>query len=156
MRIPGGVIRLSMTFLVLASISAACANPQDTAVQTPASPAPTRPRIGLALSGGGALGLVEIGVIKWMEEKQIPVDRIAGTSMGAIIGSMYASGMSPQEIEAFARKINWDQAFLPEPPYDEISYRRKQDRRDFTVAAPLGLKKGLRGPNGLNSGQAAG
>lgn len=115
-----------------------------------------RPRIGLALSGGGALGLVEIGVIKWMEENQIPVDRIAGTSMGAIIGSMYASGMSPAEIQAFAEKINWEEAFLPQPAYTQISYRRKQDRQNFMVGAPLGLKHGVRGPNGLNSGQTAG
>jgi NTE family protein len=91
-----------------------------------------------------------------MEENHIPVDRIAGTSMGSIIGSMYASGMSPKEIQEFAEKIDWDAAFLPEPGYTELSYRRKQDRRDFLVAAPLGLKHGLRGPNGLNSGQAAG
>jgi len=115
-----------------------------------------RPVIGLALSGGGALGLTEIGVIRWIEENHIPVDRIAGTSMGSIIGSMYATGMSPEEIQKFAEKVNWDQAFLPEPGYTDISYRRKQDRRDFLVAAPLGLKHGLRGPNGLNSGQAAG
>lgn len=115
-----------------------------------------RPLVGLALSGGGALGLAEIGVIKWMEENHIPVDRIAGTSMGSIIGSMYASGMSPAEIQTFAEKINWDEAFLPEPEYAELSYRRKQDRRDFQVAAALGLKRGLKGPNGLNSGQAAG
>ena len=116
----------------------------------------TRPRIGLALSGGAALGLSEIGVIRWMEENHIPVDRIAGTSMGSIIGSMYASGMSPDEIQRFAEKIDWDQAFLPEPRYAELSFRRKQDRRDFQVAALLGLKNGLKGPNGLNSGHAAG
>src|SRR5215471_8917017 len=115
-----------------------------------------RPVIGLALSGGGALGLTEIGVIRWIEENHIPVDRIAGTSMGSIIGSMYATGMSPEEIQKFAEKVNWDQAFLPEPGYTDLSFRRKQDRRDFLVAAPLGLKHGLRGPNGLNSGQAAG
>ena len=61
-----------------------------------------RPRIGLALSGGGALGLTEIGVIQWMDENHIPVDRIAGTSMGAIIGAMYATGMSSQEMKRFA------------------------------------------------------
>src|ERR1700693_502443 len=68
----------------------------------PAVPAP-RARIGLALSGGGALGLAEIGVIQWMEENHIPVDRIAGTSMGGIIGAMYATGMSPAEIQKFAQ-----------------------------------------------------
>lgn len=129
---------------------------QDTAAGSPPAPSTERPRIGLALSGGGALGLTEIGVIKWMEENHIPVDRIAGTSMGSIIGSMYATGMTPAEIQKFAKKIDWDQAFLPEPGYMELSYRRKQDRRDFLVAAPLGLKHGLKGPNGLNSGQAAG
>lgn len=135
--------------------------PPDVCAQDPATPASSvanaqRPRIGLALSGGGALGLTEIGVIKWMEENHIPVDRIAGTSMGSIIGAMYATGMSAAEIQKFAEKIDWDNAFLPEPGYTELSYRRKQDRRDFLVTAALGLKHGLKGPNGLNSGQAAG
>lgn len=123
-----------------------------------ASPTPPvhRPRIGLALSGGGALGLAEIGVIQWMEENHIPVDRIAGTSMGSIIGAMYATGMSPAEIQKFAEKVNWDEAFLPEPVYTQLSYRRKQDRRDFLVTTALGLKRGLSGPNGFNSGQGVG
>ncbi len=124
---------------------------------TTAAPVPARrPVIGLALSGGGALGLAEIGVIQWMEEHHIPVDRIAGTSMGAIIASMYASGMSPTEIQDFALKIDWDQAFLPEPTYAQLSYRRKQDRRDFLIQAPLGLKHGLNGPNGFNPGHGVG
>ena len=115
-----------------------------------------RPRIGLALSGGGAYGLAEIGVIRWMEENHIPVDRIAGTSMGSIIGAMYATGMSPDEIQTFAQKIDWEQAFLPGPVYTQLSYRRKQDRRDFLISTPLGLKHGLRGPNGYSSGQGVG
>ena len=128
--------------------------------QSPAQPSapvpPARPRIGLALSGGGALGLAEIGVIQWMEENHIPVDRVAGTSMGSIIGAMYATGMSPAEIQDFAEKIDWDEAFLPEPRYAQLSYRRKQDRRDFLINAPLGLKHGLNGPNGFNSGHGVG
>ncbi len=126
---------------------------------SPAAPSPApahRPRIGLALSGGGALGLAEIGVIQWMEENHIPVDRIAGTSMGSIIGAMYATGMSPAEIQKFAEEINWDEALLPEPTYTQLSYRRKQDRRNFLINAPLGLKHGLNGPNGFNSGQGVG
>src|SRR5438270_4778191 len=87
-----------------------------------------RPRIGLALSGGGALGLAEIGVIQWMEENHIPVDRIAGTSMGAIVGAMYATGMSGPEMVDFAEKVNWDQVLAPAPAYSQLSYRRKQDR----------------------------
>jgi len=115
-----------------------------------------RLRIGLALSGGGALGLAEIGVIQWMEDNHIPVDRIAGTSMGSIIGAMYATGMSPAEIQAFAEKIDWDEAFRSEPTYSQLSYRRKQDRRDYLINAALGLKRGLSGPNGFNSGQGIG
>ena len=145
-----------VTILLLGFVSPGLVHGQDTAAGAPPPSSTERPRIGLALSGGGALGLTEIGVIKWMEENHIPVDRIAGTSMGSIIGSMYAIGMTPEEIQKFAEKIDWDQAFLPEPGYAEISYRRKQDRRDFLVAAPFGLKHGLKGPNGLNSGQAAG
>ena len=129
---------------------------QDNSPTAPLAVPAHRPRIGLALSGGGALGLAEIGVIQWLEENHIPVDRIAGTSMGGIIGAMYATGMTPAEIQRFAEKINWDEAFLPEPVYTQISYRRKQDRRDFLIKAPLGLKHGLRGPNGFNSGQGVG
>ena len=129
---------------------------QDTpSIAQPPVPA-HRPRIGLALSGGGAMGLAEIGVIQWMEENHIPVDRIAGTSMGSIIGAMYATGMSPAEIQKFAESIDWDQTLLPEPVYTQLSYRRKQDRRDFLINAPLGLKHGLNGPNGFNPGNGVG
>src|SRR5580700_4900387 len=125
--------------------------PQDRQIGLPA-PA-HRPRIGLALSGGGALGLAQIGVIQWLEENHIPVDRVAGTSMGAIIASMYATGMSPAEIQKFAEAIDWDAVMLPGPMYRQIAYRRKQDRRDYQIEAALGLKHGLSGPNGFNSGQ---
>jgi NTE family protein len=146
-------IPIALTFL-LTTILPLGAQETSPIVQ-PATP-PNRPRIGLALSGGGALGLAEIGVLQWMEENHIPVDRIAGTSMGSIIGAMYATGMSPAEIQTFAEKINWEEAFHREPAYLQASYRRKQDRHDFLIKAPLGLKHGLRGPNGFNSGQGVG
>jgi NTE family protein len=147
--------------LILGSILGTTAAPvfshaQETASAAPALAPVHRPRIGLALSGGGALGLAEIGVIQWIEDNHIPVDRIAGTSMGGIVAAMYATGMSPAEIREFALKVDWDEAFLPEPVYSELSYRRKQDRRDFLIEAPLGLKHGLSGPNGFNSGQGVG
>jgi NTE family protein len=133
-----------------------CASAQDSPADVQTNGIVKRPRIGLALSGGGALGLAEIGVIQWMEENHIPVDRIAGTSMGAIIGAMYATGMSAPEMVDFAEKVNWDQALAPAPAYSQLSYRRKQDRRDFLINAPLGLKHGLAGPNGYNPGQGVG
>jgi len=148
---------LSIALILLCCIAMPGLSPAQNASSAaqPAAPA-TRARIGLALSGGGALGLAEIGVIQWMEENHIPIDRIAGTSMGGIIGAMYATGMSPAEIQKFAEAIDWDEAFLPEPVYSQLSLRRKQDRRDFLIDAPLGLKYGLRGPNGYNSGQVIG
>ena len=129
---------------------------QDTSSITQPPVPPQRPRIGLALSGGGAMGLSEIGVIRWLEENHIPVDRVAGTSMGSIIGAMYATGMSPAEIQQFAEKIDWDEAFLPETVYSQLSFRRKQDRRNYLINAPLGLKHGLSAPNGFNAGQGVG
>src|SRR3954463_4513962 len=143
---------VSASILIVLSIAAAA---QDSA-SSPAAVTPHRPRIGLALSGGGALGLAEIGIIQWMQENHIPVDRVAGTSMGGIIGAMYATGMSPADIKAFAEKIDWDQILLPEPVYRQLSFRRKEDRRGFLIKAPLGLKKGLHGPNGYNPGQSVG
>lgn len=115
-----------------------------------------RPRIGLALSGGGALGLAEIGILQWLEQNHIPVDRVAGTSMGSIIAAMYATGMTPTEIQTFAEGIDWDETLLPEPTYRELAYRRKQDRRDYQVGAALGLKHGLNGPNGFSPGHGVG
>ena len=112
----------------------------DTQPQLSGPPAASRKPVGLALSGGGALGLAHIGVLRWLEEHHIPVDRIAGTSMGGIIAALYATGRSPAEIEKFAEDIDWDQALLPEPDYDQLSFRRKQDRRNYQIAAALGLK----------------
>lgn len=143
-------------FFLCAALMGLCFLASTICVSAQANGAAKRPRIGLALSGGGALGLAEIGVIQWMEENHIPVDRIAGTSMGAIIGAMYATGMSAPEMVDFAEKINWDQALAPAPAYSQLSYRRKQDRRDFLINAPLGLKHGLAGPNGYNPGQGVG
>ncbi len=143
--------RLTLTLLlamILVLLLSSDAGAQDTT-------APRR-RIGLALSGGGALGLAEIGVIQWLEENHIPVDRIAGTSMGSIIGAMYATGMSPAEMQKFAEGIDWEEAFLPEPSYAQLSYRRKEDRRNFLIDAPLGLKHGLSSPNGIIPGQGVG
>jgi NTE family protein len=148
--------RAPIALILLGSLLPVLSRAQDASpIAQPPVPA-HRQRIGLALSGGGALGLAEIGVIQWMEENHIPVDRIAGTSMGSIIGAMYATGMSPAEMEKFAERIDWDDAFRREPVYTQLSYRRKQDRRDFLIKAALGLKHGLNGPNGFNSGQGVG
>src|SRR4029077_7722936 len=100
--------------------------------------------------------LTEIGVIQWLEQNHIPVDRVAGTSMGSIIAALYATGMSPTEIQKFAEGIDWDDTLLPEPTYRQLGYRRKQDRRDYQIQSALGLKNGLNGPNGFNPGHGVG
>jgi NTE family protein len=118
-------------------------------------PAP-RPHIGVALGGGGALGLAHIGVLQWMEENHIPIDKVAGTSMGALVGSLYATGRNAAEMRQFVKAIHWDEALLSEPSYDQLSYRRKQDRRTFQFGSELGLKHGFNGPNGFDPGHGVG
>ncbi len=118
-----------------------------------AAPA-ARPRIGLVLSGGGSRGLAHVGVLQALEEMRIPVDAIAGTSMGAVIGGLYASGMSAAEIDEFIRAIDWNVAFRDRPARDTLNFRRKQDDREFLVRFPLGVRGGkLHVPRGLIQGQ---
>ena len=113
-----------------------------------------RPRIGLVLSGGGARGLAHVGVLRVLEENRVPIDAVAGTSMGAVIGGLYAAGMTPAEIESLVRTLDWKSAFRDRPPREDMSFRRKQDDREFLVRFPLGVKGGkLRVPRGLIQGQ---
>ncbi|MGV8057034.1 MAG: patatin-like phospholipase family protein [Smithellaceae bacterium] len=113
-----------------------------------------RPRIGLVLSGGGARGVTHIGIIKVLEEMKIPVDCIAGTSMGAIVGGLYASGISPAELEKIVTSMEWNEAFKDKPSPQELSFRRKQDAADYMIDFDLGYKDGkLQMPRGLIQGQ---
>ncbi|HEX3940398.1 MAG TPA: patatin-like phospholipase family protein [Acidobacteriaceae bacterium] len=115
----------------------------------PAAVPAGRPAIALVLEGGGALGLAHIGVLKWFEENHIPVDRIAGTSMGALVGALYASGDSPQQIQNLAQESEFTKVFTFEVPYTDLSFRRRQDRRDLPQGIHLGLKGGLSFRNAL-------
>lgn len=113
-----------------------------------------RPRVGLVLSGGGARGVAHIGVLKVLEELHVPVDAIAGTSMGAVVGGLYASGMRAADIERFINSVNWQDAFQDRPQRAELGFRRKQDDRNFLVRYSLGLQKsGFTLPKGLVQGQ---
>ena len=96
-----------------------------------------RPRVGLVLSGGGARGAAHVGVLKVLDEMHVPVDAIAGTSMGAVVGGLYASGMTATEIETLIRSLNWQDAFRDRPPREELGFRRKQDERNFLVRYAL-------------------
>jgi NTE family protein len=87
--------------------------------QTPAN-IQRRPRIALVLEGGGALGLAHLGVIRWLEENRIPVDMIAGTSMGGLVGGIYASGESPEQISKLIRDIRWNEVLRGATPYTDL------------------------------------
>src|ERR1700680_2855960 len=76
-----------------------------------------RPKIGVALEGGGALGLAHIGVLKWFEEHRIPVDYVAGTSMGGLVGGLYAMGNDPAQIRKLVDTVNWDDVLRGQIPY---------------------------------------
>ncbi|WIE53004.1 patatin-like phospholipase family protein [Pseudomonas sp. GM17] len=99
-----------------------------------------RPKIGLVLSGGAARGLAHIGVLKALEEQGVKIDAIAGTSMGAVIGGLYASGYKIDELEKLALSIDWQQALSDAPPREDIPFRRKQDDRDFLVKQKLSFR----------------
>jgi NTE family protein len=150
-----GAVRRSTTFLALLllalpAVAAAATEPAANNVRAGAD----RPRIGLVLSGGGARGAAHVGVLKVLERERIPIDAIAGTSMGAVVGGLYASGLSAGEISALVESAEWRQAFLEPAPRDRLSFRRKREDQNFLVDFPLGLKGGsFRLPKGLISGQ---
>lgn len=100
----------------------------------------SRPVVGVALEGGGALGLAHIGVLQWMEEHHIPVDRLSGTSMGSLVGGLYASGRSPAELRNIALGSDLSSVFRLEAPYTSLSFRRRQDRRETPSIVTVGLK----------------
>lgn len=116
--------------------------------------APQRPRIGLVLAGGGAKGFAHIGAIKVLEEMRIPIDFVAGTSMGALIGGLYASGMTSDRLEEVILGLNWDDLFHDNPVRRDLSFRRKKDDSEFLVKIPVGFRDGkFTAPRGLIEGQ---
>lgn len=116
-----------------------------------------RPRIGLVLGGGGARGAAHIGVLKELERMRVPIDAIAGTSMGAIIGGLYASGVAPDELQRVIDSLDWADAFQDTAQREDLTYRRKQDDVEFPIDFELGLNGGrLELPMGLIQGQKLG
>ncbi len=98
-----------------------------------------RPRVGLALSGGSARGFVHVGVLKWLEEHRVPVDVLAGTSMGGLVGGLYSAGYEPAEMDEFFKQVDWDKTFSP-VPYSQLPLRRKEDRREFAAKFEIGFR----------------
>jgi len=145
------------TIVVLAALLfvSATAGAQDSSVDSDVNRAAAgRPRVGLVLSGGGARGATHIGVLKMLDQLHVPIDVIAGTSMGAVVGGLYASGLSGEQIERAMASLDWQAAFRDRPPRTELDYRRKEEDREFLVNLPVGLQgKRLVIPKGLVQGQ---
>ena len=101
-----------------------------------------RPKVGLVLSGGGARGVAHVGVLKVLEELRVPVDFIAGTSMGSLVGGIYASGMSPDEMEKRIAAIDWAAIFRDDPARKDIPWRQKRDDYTDLFGLELGFRDG--------------
>ncbi len=120
----------------------------------PADAGQDRPRIGLVLGGGGARGAAHIGVLRELEKLRVPIDAIAGTSMGAIVGGLYASGVTPAELEELIASLDWKDSFQDTTSREHMLFRRKQDDEAFPMRIEMGLRDGrLVLPQGLISGQ---
>ena len=98
--------------------------------------------IALVLGGGGARGAAHIGILKVLERERIPVDAIAGTSMGSVVGGLYAAGYDAEEIEAILGQLDWKDLFEDDPARIERPMRRKQDEYRYLLGLKLGLRDG--------------
>jgi NTE family protein len=113
-----------------------------------------RPRVGLVLGGGGARGAAHIGVLEVLEKLRVPVDCVAGTSMGALVSGAFAAGLSPAEMRAELAKADWNDMFQDNPPYSEINFRNKVISRRFIPGSETGVSdNGVAYQGGVVSGQ---
>ncbi|MEQ8836243.1 patatin-like phospholipase family protein [Haliea sp.] len=109
-----------------------------------------RPKIGLVLSGGGARGAAHVGVLKVLEEHRIPIDAIAGTSFGAIVGGLSAAGYTADQLEHILESIDWQVSLSGSAPRDERSFKRKQDDDGLLIKFKVGIEDGrFKLPRGL-------
>lgn len=146
----GAASRVCMLAATLAALEPVAAS---SAGVRPLDEPPHRLRIGLVLSGGGARGAAHIGVLRVLEELRIPIDCIAGTSMGAIVGASYASGTSIDDMEEVLRNVSSSDLYQETLPRRDQSIHRKKDDGDLFIGPELGIRGGaLKLPNGVVSG----
>ena len=113
-----------------------------------------RPKIGLALSGGGAKGAAHLGVIKYLEQHHIPIDYISGTSMGSFIGGLYAMGLSSDQIETMLIEYDWNQGYNDDVSREHLSVREKQRQDSFQIRTHIGFNgTEIKLPSGFVQGQ---
>ena len=107
-----------------------------------------RPKIGLTLSGGAAKGLAHIGILKAMDSAGLKVDFLTGTSMGSIIGALYAAGYSGNEIEQLARKVDWDILLSNQSTLRALLMAEKDEYSRYAVELPW-VNNGFQLPTGV-------
>jgi NTE family protein len=143
--------KFAVPFFIAAALAAPLAGqlatPSTIPISAPSSRLPevvpsNRPAIGIALEGGGAMGLAHIGVLQWFEEHRIPIDRLSGTSMGSLVGGLYATGTTPAELRTFAISNAFLNVFTVQTSYANSSFRRRQDRHEMPQAITIGLRHG--------------
>lgn len=115
------------------------------------NPGPSRPKVGLVLSGGGAKGLAHVGVLKVLEEAGIRPDFIAGTSMGSIVGGLYAIGYSADSIDKIARSADWNTLLTDNIPRNLLTLEEKEDFDRFILSIPIQERK-IKLPGGVVNG----
>ena len=114
----------------------------------------SRPRVGLVLGGGGARGAAHIGVLEVLERLRVPVDCVAGTSMGALVAGAFAAGLTPAEMREAMAKADWADMFQDNPAFYDMSYRNKRLSQTFLPGSELGITdKGLQYAPGVVTGQ---
>jgi NTE family protein len=113
-----------------------------------------RPRIGLVLGGGGARGAAHVGVLEVLQQLRVPVDCVAGTSMGALVAGAFASGMTPAEMRQQLADADWNDIFIDNPDFSEMSHRNKQLARRYLPGSESGVStNGVRYQTGVVAGQ---
>jgi len=114
---------------------------------------PERKKIGLVLSGGGARGAAHVGVLKVLEELNVPVDYIVGTSLGAVVGALYSMGKTPAELETILATLEWNRGFVDALPRSRLPFRRKDEEDKFQTNFELGVQgKSVTFPPGVLQG----
>jgi len=145
-------LRLALVALLVACSLPPAAFGQAASAASGGAAQARHPRIGLVLSGGGARGLAHVGVLKALERAHVRIDAIAGTSMGAIVGGLYASGMSADQLESELRRIDWDALFATRVARPFLSQRRKEEDFEISTGLEFGVHDGqLSAPQGALS-----